>query len=151
MFSRFMLLLEYFGQEDGWYQSGLHNYDESMAAMDALASFHAAYGAVVAHGAHPERQDRVLQVVQRRVRYHPAHGQEHSRGRPAKRPPAVQAGHVLRVVHRPDGRGRAQHRLPPAVSRPVQLAAHVAPAAAPAGAPAPAVVGRPVRHIHKSG
>ncbi|KAI0557422.1 hypothetical protein FGB62_304g03 [Gracilaria domingensis] len=41
MFSRFLFLLEDFGQEYGWYQSGLLNYDERMAPIDALAIFHA--------------------------------------------------------------------------------------------------------------
>ncbi|CAN8075912.1 unnamed protein product [Agarophyton chilense] len=41
MFSRFLFVLEDFGEQHGWYQSGLLGYDESIAAMDALASFHA--------------------------------------------------------------------------------------------------------------
>eukprot|EP00178_Gracilaria_changii_P019456 TRINITY_DN563_c0_g1_i2.p1 TRINITY_DN563_c0_g1~~TRINITY_DN563_c0_g1_i2.p1 ORF type:complete len:789 (-),score=146.74 TRINITY_DN563_c0_g1_i2:10988-13354(-) len=41
MLSRFLFVLEDFGREDGWYQRGLLNYEESVAALDALASFHA--------------------------------------------------------------------------------------------------------------
>ncbi|PXF40399.1 hypothetical protein BWQ96_09891 [Gracilariopsis chorda] len=41
MYSGFLCMLEDFASRDGWYQTGKLKMDETMSALDALASFHA--------------------------------------------------------------------------------------------------------------